>query len=142
MQSEAVDHIVQEVMQISRPLPIEPDVTKTDGAITTNVTDVSESVIQIGHLRVNTNIVLGFGSHGTMVYRGSFGGRDVAVKRMLLQFYEIASHEVGLLQESDDHPNVIRYFDKESAGEFLYIALELVQHPSRMLLRSLGIIQH
>lgn len=124
-QSEAVDHIVQEVMRIPPQLQIEPDVTKSDGAITTNVTDVAESVIQIGHLRVNTNIVLGFGSHGTMVYRGSFGGRDVAVKRMLLQFYEIASHEVGLLQESDDHPNVIRYFDKESAGEFLYIALEL-----------------
>lgn len=60
-----------------------------------------------------------------MVYKGSFGGRDVAVKRMLQEFYDIASHEVGLLQESDDHPNVIRYFDKESAGEFLYIALEL-----------------
>ena len=124
-QNDAVEQTVQEVMQISQEPPIEPDVTKANGNVTTSVTDVSGSIIQIGHLKVYTDTVLGFGSHGTMVYRGSFGGRDVAVKRMLLEFYEIASHEVGLLQESDDHPNVIRYFDKESAGEFLYIALEL-----------------
>lgn len=124
-QNDVVEQTVQEVMQISREPPIEPDITKVNGNTTTSVTDVSGSIIQIGHLKVYTDTVLGFGSHGTMVYRGSFGGRDVAVKRMLLEFYEIASHEVGLLQESDDHPNVIRYFDKESAGEFLYIALEL-----------------
>lgn len=124
-QNESTEQTVQEVMQIAQEPPIEPDITKVNGNVGTNVTEVCGSVIQIGHLKVYTDTVLGFGSHGTMVYRGSFGGRDVAVKRMLLEFYEIASHEVSLLQESDDHPNVIRYFDKESAGEFLYIALEL-----------------
>lgn len=82
-------------------------------------------IINIGHLSVDTEKILGYGGHGTMVLQGTFGGRDVAVKRMLKEFYDIASHEVSLLQESDDHPNVIRYFDKETAGQFLYIALEL-----------------
>ena len=106
-------------------VPLEAIITRVDSLPANGSPDISGAVIQIGHLKVYTDTVLGFGSHGTMVYKGTFGGRDVAVKRMLLEFYEIASHEVGLLQESDDHPNVIRYFDKESAGEFLYIALEL-----------------
>lgn len=124
-QNDNIEQTVHEVMRIAQEPQIDPDITKVDGNVTTSMTEVGGPVIQIGHLKVYTDTVLGFGSHGTMVFRGSFGGRDVAVKRMLLEFYEIASHEVCLLQESDDHPNVIRYFDKESAGEFLYIALEL-----------------
>ena len=120
-----VEQTVQEVMQIAQEPPIEPDITKVGSPFSSDVTDVSGSQIQMGHLKVFTDKPLGMGSHGTVVYKGTFGGRDVAVKRMLLEFYAIASHEVSLLQESDDHPNVIRYYDKESAGEFLYIALEL-----------------
>lgn len=128
--SEAAEQTLQEITQlIQEPLveeiPVEPSLSRVDTQVSTGIAEINGSVIQIGHLKVFTDTVLGFGSHGTMVYKGIFGGRDVAVKRMLLEFYEIASHEVGLLQESDDHPNVIRYFDKESAGEFLYIALEL-----------------
>ena len=44
---------------------------------------------------------------------------------MLNDFVTIATHEVNLLQESDEHENVIRYFCKEQKGNFLYIALEL-----------------
>ncbi|KAI8333189.1 hypothetical protein EDC96DRAFT_526122 [Choanephora cucurbitarum] len=69
--------------------------------------------------------VLGYGSHGTVVYKGEFDGRAVAVKRLLLDFYDVALKEVKLLQESDDHPNVVRYFYKEESDRFLYIALEL-----------------
>ncbi|CAG8443857.1 10853_t:CDS:2 [Ambispora leptoticha] len=71
------------------------------------------------------NANMGYGSHGTIVYKGTFEGRDVAVKRLLLDFFDIAHHEVSLLQESDDHPNVIRYYCKEQCDRFLYIALEL-----------------
>lgn len=71
--------------------------------------------------------VLGYGSHGTVVYKGTFENRPVAVKRMLLDFYDVASHEVTLLQESDDHPNVVRYFCLRQSDRFLYIALELCQ---------------
>ncbi|KAJ5591374.1 Serine/threonine-protein kinase ppk4 [Penicillium hetheringtonii] len=85
----------------------------------------ADGVVRIGRLEVFTDVVLGHGSHGTVVYRGVFDGRNVAVKRMLMEFYDIASHEVGLLQESDDHHNVIRYFCREQAAGFLYIGLEL-----------------
>lgn len=47
------------------------------------------------------------------------------MKRLLLDFYDVALKEVKLLQESDDHPNVVRYFYKEESDRFLYIALEL-----------------
>ncbi|KAK6460628.1 hypothetical protein DFJ63DRAFT_320783 [Scheffersomyces coipomensis] len=88
--------------------------------------------IPIKKLQIENNLIisdkiLGYGSHGTIVYKGTFENRPVAVKRMLLDFYDVANHEVRLLQESDDHPNVIRYFCSQSSQteKFLYIALEL-----------------
>ena len=119
-----VDQIVKEVLVDTKELRPQVDAPKLAQS-NSDMSDVSGPVIQIGHLKVNTETVLGYGGHGTMVYQGSFGGRDVAVKRMLREFYDIASHEVGLLQESDDHPNVIRYYDKEEDSQFFYIALEL-----------------
>lgn len=74
---------------------------------------------------VVSDTVLGFGSHGTVVFRGSLQGRAVAVKRLLQDFVTLASREVSILQESDDHPNVIRYYYQEAHANFLYIALEL-----------------
>ncbi|GAA5827789.1 hypothetical protein JCM3770_006368, partial [Rhodotorula araucariae] len=78
----------------------------------------------VGGLAVSETI-LGYGSHGTVVLRGEFQGRAVAVKRLLKDFVTIAAHEVNLLQDADDHPHVIRYFCKEQRETFLYIALEL-----------------
>ncbi|BGP50233.1 bifunctional endoribonuclease/protein kinase ire1 [Rhodotorula kratochvilovae] len=78
----------------------------------------------VGGLAVSETI-LGYGSHGTVVLRGEFQGRAVAVKRLLKDFVTIAAHEVNLLQDADDHPHVIRYFCKEQRDTFLYIALEL-----------------
>lgn len=66
---------------------------------------VGNSVIRMGNIEVNTEIQLGSGSNGTLVFAGKFDGRDVAVKRMLIHFYDIASQETRLLRESDDHPN-------------------------------------
>lgn len=82
--------------------------------------------LQIDNNLVISDKILGYGSHGTVVFEGSFENRPVAVKRMLLDFYDVANHEVRLLQESDDHPNVIRYFCSQSSEseKFLYIALE------------------
>jgi serine/threonine-protein kinase/endoribonuclease IRE1 len=59
----------------------------------------------MGNIEVNTDEQLGTGSNGTLVFAGKFDGRAVAVKRMLIQFYDIASQETRLLRESDDHPN-------------------------------------
>ncbi|RLV92675.1 Serine/threonine-protein kinase/endoribonuclease IRE1 [Spathaspora sp. JA1] len=83
--------------------------------------------LQIENNLIISDKILGYGSHGTVVFEGTFENRPVAVKRMLLDFYEIANHEVKLLQESDDHANVIRYFCSQTSEseKFLYIALEL-----------------
>lgn len=111
------------------------DEPETDEQVITT-TSLVKSVIPmkmpIKKLHIENNLILsdkilGYGSHGTIVYQGTFENRPVAVKRMLLDFYDIANHEVRLLQESDDHPNVIRYFCSQSSEteKFLYIALEL-----------------
>lgn len=71
------------------------------------------------------NLCLGFGSHGTVVFKGSLQGRAVAVKRLLRDFVTLASREVSILEESDDHSNVIRYYYQEAQANFLYIAIEL-----------------
>ncbi|KAM0753662.1 hypothetical protein T439DRAFT_322550 [Meredithblackwellia eburnea MCA 4105] len=94
-----------------------------------DIEDASASLVStdpqlIGGLNVSETI-LGYGSHGTVVLKGEFQGRAVAVKRLLKDFVTIATHEVALLQESDDHPHVIRYYCKEQRDTFLYIALEL-----------------
>jgi len=70
-------------------------------------------------------IKLGRGSHGTVVYRGTFQGRAVAVKRLVREHVTIAEREVSLLEHADDHPNVIRYFFKEADENFQYIVLAL-----------------
>ncbi|KAL9057623.1 MAG: hypothetical protein Q9162_002238 [Coniocarpon cinnabarinum] len=79
------------------------------------------------NLHVHFDRILGSGSGGTFVFEGTFENRDVAVKRMLRQQYELASQEVSLLEQNDEHINVIRYFCRREDENFLYIALELCQ---------------
>lgn len=57
--------------------------------------------------------------------RGQFEGRAVAVKRLLRECFGLVRREVQMLQESDRHPNVLRYFCTERGPQFHYIALEL-----------------
>ena len=57
--------------------------------------------------------------------RGQFDNRQVAVKRILPECFSFADREVQLLRESDEHPNVIRYFCTERDRQFQYIAIEL-----------------
>ncbi|THU97496.1 hypothetical protein K435DRAFT_721799 [Dendrothele bispora CBS 962.96] len=73
---------------------------------------------------VVSDTVLGYGSHGTMVYAGSLQGRAVAVKRLLSSFATLAVREIRILQESDDHPNVVRYYYEETTRDFIYLALD------------------
>ncbi|KAJ5820479.1 hypothetical protein N7474_006070 [Penicillium riverlandense] len=120
---DTADQVVDQVNALAPQPRLEPDV-QLSRTVSNEIMEM-DGVLRIGRLQVFTDVVLGHGSHGTVVYRGSFDGRNVAVKRMLMEFYDIASHEVGLLQESDDHNNVIRYFCREQATGFLYIGLEL-----------------
>ncbi|KAL2072782.1 hypothetical protein VTL71DRAFT_12125 [Oculimacula yallundae] len=116
-----VEDAVRNAQKLGQQPQLEPDIR----TIPSDPQEVSGPVIRIGALEVNTDKLIGTGSNGTLVFEGNFDGREVAVKRMLIQFFDIASQETKLLRESDDHPNVIRYYAQQSAGEFLYIALEL-----------------
>jgi hypothetical protein len=89
-------------------------------AVSSNV----DSAQNAGVIQVSDEI-LGYGGHGTMVYKGTLDGRKVAVKRMLKTYHASADREISLLIESDGHPNVVRYFLKEVRGDFVYLALEL-----------------
>lgn len=79
---------------------------------------------RVGSLLLTAD-VLGYGSHGTVVLRGSLNGRPVAVKRMMSRFNRAADREVSLLIRSDGHPNVVRYYLRETKNEFVYLALQL-----------------
>ncbi|XP_011240121.1 serine/threonine-protein kinase/endoribonuclease IRE2 isoform X3 [Mus musculus] len=81
----------------------------------------------VGKISFNPKDVLGRGAGGTFVFRGQFEGRAVAVKRLLRECFGLVRREVQLLQESDRHPNVLRYFCTEHGPQFHYIALELCQ---------------
>lgn len=89
-----------------------------------------EGILQIGKIKVHLRDILGSGCEGTMVYKGEFEGRSVAVKRLMTKGpkqIELVEREVALLRESDDHPNVIRYYCTEEDVAFRYIALEMCQ---------------
>lgn len=85
----------------------------------------SESASSLPKSFLISDEVIGYGSHGTVVFKGTFGDRPVAVKRMLSQFFDMAGHEVSLLRQSDYHQNVIRYYCLEKTDKFTYIVLEL-----------------
>ncbi|XP_055039394.2 serine/threonine-protein kinase/endoribonuclease IRE1 [Misgurnus anguillicaudatus] len=83
------------------------------------------NTVRIVNITFNPKDVLGHGAEGTIVYRGQFDNRPVAVKRILPECFSFADREVQLLRESDEHPNVIRYFCTERDRQFQYIAIEL-----------------
>ncbi|KAH8736180.1 hypothetical protein BGZ61DRAFT_513437 [Ilyonectria robusta] len=117
---QSVEDAVNNAKKLGDRPSLEPDVM----TVANDMSSVTGPIIRMGNIEVNTDEQLGTGSNGTLVFAGKFDGRDVAVKRMLIQFYDIASQETRLLRESDDHPNVIRYHSQQMRDGFLYIALE------------------
>lgn len=89
--------------------------------------DIGVGGFEINGLKVDLDEQLGMGSNGTVVFPGTFHGRDIAVKRMLHEFNDLATRETKLLLESDNHPNVIQYYAIHRDKTFLYIALERCQ---------------
>ncbi|XP_027728902.1 serine/threonine-protein kinase/endoribonuclease IRE1 [Vombatus ursinus] len=102
-------------------------VSKVNSSVTTEQDDDDEetSMVVVGKISFCPKDVLGHGAEGTIVYRGMFDNRAVAVKRILPECFSFADREVQLLRESDEHPNVIRYFCTERDRQFQYIAIEL-----------------
>lgn len=62
----------------------------------------------------------------------------MAVKRLLRECFSLVQREVQLLQESDRHPNVLRYFCTERGPQFHYIALELCRASLQEVSRELN----
>ncbi|KAJ9157544.1 Serine/threonine-protein kinase ppk4 [Pleurostoma richardsiae] len=120
---QSVQEAVDNAKKLGDQPRLEPDIL----TVKNDVQEVSDPIVRMGSLEVDENQQLGTGSNGTVVFAGKWDGRNVAVKRMLIQFYDIASQETKLLRESDDHPNVIRYYAQQQRNAFLYIALELCQ---------------
>ena len=60
--------------------------------------------------------------------RGKFDGRDVAVKRLLPECFNFADREVELLRESDQHPNVIRYYCTVCTFDIVVLHSRLTAH--------------
>uniref|UniRef100_A0A674DNA7 non-specific serine/threonine protein kinase n=1 Tax=Salmo trutta TaxID=8032 RepID=A0A674DNA7_SALTR len=87
--------------------------------------DEDSTMVRVGKITFRPKNVLGHGAEGTIVYKGQFDNRAVAVKRILPECFSFADREVDLLRESDEHPNVIRYFCTERDRQFQYIAIEL-----------------
>jgi serine/threonine protein kinase len=88
----------------------------------------SDTSLRVGTIEVNRQRVLGLGSGGTVVYEGALGGRRVAVKRMLIDFYEVAQQEISLLLSADEHPHIVRYYAQEQDDQFVYLALGYCVH--------------
>lgn len=84
-----------------------------------------DGLCTVGKITFNPSEVLGHGCEGTLVYKGRFDGRDVAVKRLIPHNFHLADREAELLRESDQHQNVIRYYCTERDVNFQYIAFEL-----------------
>ena len=95
----------------------------------------------LGVIQVSDDI-LGYGGHGTIVYRGTLASRSVAVKRMLQTYHASADREISLLISSDGHPNVVRYFLKEARGDFVYLALELCDLSLHDMIAEMKAIKH
>ncbi|KAF2740482.1 hypothetical protein EJ04DRAFT_482542 [Polyplosphaeria fusca] len=122
-EEEEIDQAVQAAKEMGQTPVLHPDEVIVDGD---DVQDVS-NMKKIGKLTIDFDRCLGNGSGGTFVFEGKWKEKEVAVKRMLPQYFGLAEQEIKLLQESDLHPNVIRYFDDEKDENFLYIAVELCQ---------------
>lgn len=77
--------------------------------------------LYVGKLQIYTSEVLGYGSSGTIVYKGLLDGRVVAVKRMLSEFYELANREISALLMTDEHPHVVSYYSKVRYPSLRYL---------------------
>jgi len=86
-----------------------------------------ESLNESEGIKFDDKAILGRGTMGTIVYKGTHGGRNVAVKKVYLGINEdkIVLEEIEVLKNCDLHENIVRYFKTDVSQHFLLIALEL-----------------
>lgn len=110
----------------AQPNPEAPNAPLKPALLRPSIPD-AQGMIRIGKLEVLTTKILGHGSSGTIVFEGMMNGRKVAVKRMLKTFFSIAERETLVLSQTDEHPNVIRYYTTEEDSDFIYLALSFAE---------------
>lgn len=94
----------------------------------------------IGKISFNRASELGRGYGGTIVCRGNFENRDVAVKIISKNYYKFFRRETLILQSVDCQPNVVRYFCSQEDDDLYYIALEMCSCTLEELLSQPSII--
>ncbi|XP_065855748.1 serine/threonine-protein kinase/endoribonuclease IRE1a-like [Euphorbia lathyris] len=77
----------------------------------------------IGKLFVS-NVEIAKGSNGTIILEGTYGGRPVAVKRLVRAHNPVAFKEIQNLIASDWHQNIVRWYGVEYDKDFVYLSLE------------------
>lgn len=63
--------------------------------------------------------ILGRGCQGTVVFRGHFNSKPVAVKRILLTNIQLVKRELDALLDCSGHPHILQLFHVEQDTEFL-----------------------
>lgn len=82
----------------------------------------------IGKICFDPKQIIGYGSAGTVVYKGYFeNSQQIAVKRVIIDYFTLAEREIELLR-TFQHQNLIRYFATESDELFKYIGIELAHY--------------
>ncbi|KAJ0815469.1 putative protein kinase IRE1 family [Helianthus annuus] len=84
---------------------------------------VAREGISIGKLFVSSQIIAK-GSNGTVVFKGSYDRHMVAVKRLVKTHHDVASREIQSLKATDQHENIVRWYDTTRDRDFIYISLE------------------
>lgn len=98
-------------------------VDKMSQSIRTGLVNLQVDGRNIGQLWVSSNEIAK-GSNGTIVLQGTYGGRPVAVKRLVRTHYDVAEKEIQNLVASDQHPNIVRFYGVECDSDFVYLSLE------------------
>ncbi|KAL4494484.1 hypothetical protein ABPG72_019894 [Tetrahymena utriculariae] len=74
-------------------------------------------------LQINRNKVLGYGAQGTVIFEGTFQGREIAVKQLLKDNKDLASKEIQMLIKLQ-HKNIIKYYYFEETKDHILLGLE------------------
>ncbi|CAL8076009.1 unnamed protein product [Orchesella dallaii] len=105
--------------------------TSQSGAIDLLTTEMTNQKLigleNFGSIVYDKNRELGRGSNGTIVFKGSFGNRPAAVKRIHSEMVtqKTIIKETKHLICCDQHENIIRYFSTKVVQQHVLIALEL-----------------
>jgi serine/threonine-protein kinase/endoribonuclease IRE1 len=89
-----------------------------------NVNATTGTTITIGKVsyREDSSEIIGQGSEGSMVFRGTYGGQQIAVKRILREICSLKSEVPTVFIR---HPNVINFFGVEEDYYFNYYLFEM-----------------